>query len=54
MDDAALERFADLAVGFGANVQPGQIVAVECEPGKDTWSARSPPARTGTGRGSST
>ena len=35
MDDAALERFADLAVGFGANVQPGQIVAVECEPGKE-------------------
>ena len=35
MDDAALERFADLAVGFGANVQPDQIVAVECEPGKE-------------------
>ena len=35
MDDAMLERLADLAVGFGANVQPGQIVAVGCEPGKE-------------------
>jgi aminopeptidase len=35
MDDATLERFADLAVGFGANVQPGQIVAIGCEPGKE-------------------
>ena len=35
MDDATLARFADLAVGFGANVQPGQIVAVGCEPGKE-------------------
>ena len=35
MDDAALTRFADLAIGFGANVQPDQIVALECEPGKE-------------------
>jgi aminopeptidase len=35
MDDVTVERFADLAVGFGANVQPGQIVAVACEPGKE-------------------
>ena len=35
MDDATLARFADLAVGFGANVQPGQIVSVGCEPGKE-------------------
>jgi aminopeptidase len=35
MDDATLERFADLVVGFGANVQPDQIVAVGCEPGKE-------------------
>ena len=35
MDDATLRRFADLVVGFGANVQPGQIVAVCCEPGKE-------------------
>jgi aminopeptidase len=35
MDDATLERLADLAVGFGANVQPDQIVAVGCEPGKE-------------------
>jgi aminopeptidase len=35
MDDATLERFADLAVGFGANVQPDQIVAIGCEPGKE-------------------
>ncbi len=33
MDDATLRRFADLVVGFGANVQPGQVVSVACEPG---------------------
>jgi aminopeptidase len=35
MDDASLERLADLAVGFGANVQPDQIVSVGGEPGKE-------------------
>jgi aminopeptidase len=35
MDDATLARYADLVVGFGANVQPGQIVAIGCEPGKE-------------------
>src|SRR5919112_4334867 len=35
MDDATLERFADLIVGFGANVQQDQIVAIGCEPGKE-------------------
>ena len=30
-----LERFADLVVGFAANVQPGQIVALGTEPGKE-------------------
>ena len=30
-----LERFADLIVRFGANVQPGQIVAIGSEPGKE-------------------
>ncbi len=35
MDDVTLARFADLAVGFGANVQPGQILSVGCEPGKE-------------------
>jgi len=35
MDDGTLERFADLAIGFGANVQPDQIVAIGCEPGKE-------------------
>ncbi|MGH2949011.1 MAG: aminopeptidase [Solirubrobacteraceae bacterium] len=35
MDSATVERLADLAVGFGANVQPDQIVAVGCEPGKE-------------------
>lgn len=34
-DDATLERFAELLVGFGANVQPGQIVAVSSEIGKE-------------------
>ena len=32
---APLERFADLVVGFAANVQPGQVVAVGSEPGKE-------------------
>jgi aminopeptidase len=32
--DARLERFADLIVGFAANVQPGQVVAISTEPGK--------------------
>jgi aminopeptidase len=35
MDDATLARFADLVVGFGANVQEDQIVAIGCEPGKE-------------------
>ncbi|HSD79609.1 MAG TPA: aminopeptidase [Solirubrobacteraceae bacterium] len=34
-DDATLERFADLVVGFAANVQRGQIVAVGAELGKE-------------------
>lgn len=35
MDDVTLERFAELLVGFGANVQPGQLVAVSSEIGKE-------------------
>ena len=35
MTEEELERFADLVVGFGANVQPGQIVALGTEPGKE-------------------
>jgi aminopeptidase len=35
MDAATSDRLADLVVGFGANVQPDQIVAVGCEPGKE-------------------
>jgi aminopeptidase len=35
MDDAYIERLADLVVDFGANVQRDQIVAVTCEPGKE-------------------
>lgn len=35
VDQAVLERFAELLVGFGANVQPGQIVAVSSEIGKE-------------------
>ena len=34
-DDTTLRRFADLLVGFGANVQPGQIVAIGGETGKE-------------------
>jgi aminopeptidase len=32
-----LERWARLVVGFGANVQPGQIVAIGSEPGKEAF-----------------
>jgi aminopeptidase len=35
MDDVTLDRFAELLVGFAANVQPGQIVAVSSEIGKE-------------------
>jgi aminopeptidase len=35
MTEEELERLADLIVGFGANVQPGQIVALGTEPGKE-------------------
>jgi aminopeptidase len=34
-DDSTLQRFADLVVAFGANVQPGQIVAIGSEIGKE-------------------
>ena len=37
MDDVMLERFADLVVGFGANVQKGQIVAIGTEIGKEDF-----------------
>jgi aminopeptidase len=36
VDAAATERLAELAVHFGANVQPGQIVAVEAETGMES------------------
>jgi aminopeptidase len=32
-----LDKLADLVVGFGANVQPGQIVAITSEPGKEDF-----------------
>jgi aminopeptidase len=35
MDETTLDRFAELLVGFAANVQPGQIVAVSSEIGKE-------------------
>jgi aminopeptidase len=38
MDNGYAERLAELLVGFGANVQPDQIVAVACEPGKEPYS----------------
>ncbi len=34
-DPATLERFARLAVGFAANVQPGQVVQIKSEIGKE-------------------
>jgi aminopeptidase len=38
MDNGYAERLAELLVGFGANVQPDQIVSVACEPGKEPYS----------------
>ena len=35
VEQQALERFANLAVDFSANVQPGQIVAIEAETGME-------------------
>jgi len=35
MDDATTDRLAELAIRFGSNVQPGQIVAVGAEVGKE-------------------
>jgi aminopeptidase len=35
MDSATIDRLADLAVTFGANVQPGQMVSVRSELGKE-------------------
>ncbi|MFL5844403.1 MAG: aminopeptidase [Solirubrobacteraceae bacterium] len=35
MNAETLERYADLIVGFGANVQEGQILAISTEPGKE-------------------
>jgi aminopeptidase len=35
VNEADLERFADLVVRFAANVQDGQIVAIGAEPGKE-------------------
>ncbi len=35
IDPQALRRYADLIVTFGANVQPGQVLALGGEPGKE-------------------
>src|SRR4051794_14237918 len=35
MDDVTLARFSELAVDFGANVQPGQVVSLSGAPGKE-------------------
>jgi aminopeptidase len=35
-DEATLERFADLTIGFAANLQKGQVVAIGAELGKET------------------
>jgi aminopeptidase len=34
-EDRLLEQLAELAIAGGSNVQPGQVVAVGCEPGKE-------------------
>ena len=38
-DPDVIERFAELTVGFAANVQPDQVVAVSSEPGKEALTA---------------
>jgi aminopeptidase len=38
LNEQELERFAELTVDFAANVQPGQIVAIGTEPGKEHFS----------------
>lgn len=38
-DPAVIERFAELVVSFGANVQEGQVVAISSEPGKEALTA---------------
>jgi aminopeptidase len=35
VEPETIERLADLAVGFGANLQPNQIIAISAEPGKE-------------------
>ena len=35
VDDATLQRYAQLAVAFGANVQPGQVLGVSAETGQE-------------------
>jgi aminopeptidase len=35
MENGMLQRLAELAVKVGANIQPGQIVSVQVEPGKE-------------------
>jgi aminopeptidase len=35
MDDATITRLADLAIGFGCNLQEGQVLAISGEPGKE-------------------
>jgi aminopeptidase len=35
MEPETIERLADLAVGFGANLQQDQIIAISAEPGKE-------------------
>src|SRR5262245_35451464 len=35
MDDVTLARWAELAVDFGANLQPGQVVSLSGAPGKE-------------------
>ncbi|MGZ4430602.1 MAG: aminopeptidase, partial [Gaiellales bacterium] len=35
MDSTTIDRLADLAVTFGANVQPGQMVSIRSEVGKE-------------------
>ena len=55
MSAEAVDRLAELAVRFGANVQRGQIVAIGTEPGKEELTRALAVARLqGAGRGSST
>src|SRR4051812_7734708 len=51
LDEATIERLAELTVLFAANVQPGHIVAVHAELGKDAMARATAATAYGQGAG---